>query len=123
MDMNFSGPEKEMPELKIPGTPSVVMKGVTNQFMPVVMKCSLGGWIVIVPNRGISAWSSLEEAGEFLIDQAYVEMGEERPKKELPKFMQEMEKTEKTYPVRAAAKATLQVIAGILVVGLGVRIL
>jgi hypothetical protein len=69
--------QSEVPETTIPATPEVSIKGVVALFVPTIMKCALGGYIVSVPDKGISAFTTLEEAMDFLSSESHSHMGEE----------------------------------------------
>lgn len=68
---------------KIAATPEVMIRGVDGAVTPTIMKCSMGGWIVSIPGKGIAAKSTLDEAMDFLADQAFEFFGE--PRTDFPK--------------------------------------
>lgn len=89
------------------------MAGVEQVLAPTIMKCALGGWIVVIPGRGISGKTDLAEAVAFLEDQAYDIFGErrntipaflERPREQPPDDLSVLEGISMAQFYRAAKK-------------------
>ena len=91
--MSLSDRLGEVPSTRIPGNDEHILHGVSAQFMPTIAKCSLGGWIVVIQGKGISAWTSLEEAIAFVGSEARSLMGDDA-EDELPNVLRFDEKAE-----------------------------
>lgn len=87
----------ELPKVTIPATPEMVMEGMTGVLVPTIAKCSLGGYMIVVPGRGVAAKSDLREAMDFLADQAFDFMSEPR-RSDLPKILDDMGRLPETPP-------------------------
>lgn len=74
-----------MPTVKIPAQPEITMAGITQILTPTIMKCAMGGWLVIMPDRGVAGKSELREAIAFIEEQAF-DIFNEQPES-MPSFM------------------------------------
>lgn len=108
--------QQQVPEITIPATDEVVMKGVTAQFMPNIMKCNMGGWIVVVPRRGISAHTSLDQAIAFVGSEAHATMGEAED------FPDILTKEYEELPERRSISGIVHSIIALTAIVLGVKI-
>lgn len=72
----------------VPGSEQL-MAGVTTFLRPTIMKCDMGGWIVVIPGKGIAAKTELGEAMDFLAEQTFTYMNEPLPSGP-PRFMHKM---------------------------------
>lgn len=67
---------QDVPRTVIPPNRECILHGIADIFMPQIAKCSLGGWIVVLEGKGISAFTSLREAMHFVGETAHDVMGE-----------------------------------------------
>ena len=89
----------EMPEVVVKAQPEVTIQGVTHQFTPTIMRCSMGGWIVVLPGKGIIAKSTLKEATDFVGFRAFEELDEPAPDRR-PKILSDMERAAQRFQPR-----------------------
>lgn len=77
----------QAPETKLTVPDAIKEAMATNAVVatPAIMKCSLGGFVVVIPEKGIMAASTLEEVMMILDDHIRSELGEPHP--QMPSFM------------------------------------
>jgi hypothetical protein len=105
----------DAPKVTIPAQPEMTMSGVVGLLQPTIMKCAMGGWMVVIPGQGVAAKSSLSEAIAFLEDHAYEFFAEARS--EMPRFMAKTKVEDmaelhpKFWSIKGAANAAVAMLA------------